>query len=74
LTKEALEECKRVISDKIKEISINPEKQKRFGNGRFIRNLFEKIERQQAMRLSKIASPSKQELMTIQKEDIPFVI
>lgn len=41
-----------------------------FGNARFVRNLFEKVIQRQANRLSKIANPSKAQLMEITEDDI----
>lgn len=41
-----------------------------FGNARFVRNLFEKIIQRQANRLSKVANPSRSQLMEITEEDI----
>lgn len=45
-------------------------KDKNFGNGRFVRNLFEKVVENQANRLSSIAQVSSDSLVTIEKEDI----
>lgn len=43
-----------------------------FGNGRYVRNLFEKALRCQAMRLSASkASPSREQLMTLEPQDFP---
>lgn len=41
------------------------------GNARFIRNLYEKVQKNQAQRLSILSSTSKYELSTITDEDIP---
>lgn len=46
------------------------EEWKEFGNARGIRNLFEKIVMNQANRLVLLEEPSKQDLMTIKKEDV----
>lgn len=43
-----------------------------FGNGREIRNLFEKIVTQQSKRVAAIACPSKNDLMEIKVEDLPL--
>lgn len=43
-----------------------------FGNGRGIRNLFEKIERNQAIRLSKVDNPTDDQLLQIEADDIPL--
>lgn len=42
-----------------------------FGNGRFVRNLFEKTIEHQANRLSEQEEPTKEELKLIQAEDVP---
>ena len=41
-----------------------------FGNGRYVRNLFEKTLERQALRLSEIESPTKEQLTTITLHDI----
>lgn len=43
----------------------------RFGNGRLVRNIFDKTVEKQANRLSKLSEVSKEMLMTITSEDIP---
>ena len=43
---------------------------KKFGNARYIRNLFEKIVQKQANRLSRIQNPTKEQLKIIRIEDI----
>lgn len=43
----------------------------RFGNGRLVRNIFDKTVEKQANRLSKLSKVSKEMLMTIDPEDIP---
>jgi len=45
-------------------------KDKNFGNGRFVRNLFEKILERQANRLSNIERPTLSQLKEIMPEDI----
>ena len=40
-----------------------------FGNGRFVRNLFERAQQEQANRLSQIPDPDEMVLMTLQPED-----
>ncbi|MCQ2406279.1 MAG: AAA family ATPase [Oscillospiraceae bacterium] len=42
-----------------------------FGNGRDVRNIFEKMIVEQANRLASVEAPSKEELMEIRKSDIP---
>jgi hypothetical protein len=44
---------------------------KTFGNGRLVRNLFEKTIEKQANRLVKLSPVSKEMMMTILPEDIP---
>ena len=48
-------------------------KDKGFGNGRYVRNLFEKTIQNQAIRLSNLANVSKEELSLITAEDLPVV-
>ena len=45
-------------------------KDKNFGNGRFVRNVFERVVENQANRLSPIANVTSDILVTIEKEDI----
>lgn len=52
---------------------LNAEQKKEFGNARGIRNLFEKIVMHQANRLIQLDAPSKEDLMTIRKEDVKVV-
>ncbi len=47
-------------------------KEAHFGNARYVRNLFEKVIQRQANRLSKIANPTRSQLMEIVEDDIPF--
>lgn len=49
-------------------------KDKNFGNGRFVRNIFEKTLSLQADRLSTIDRPTKKQLQTIENNDIPIII
>lgn len=49
------------------------QKDKNFGNGRFVRNLFEKTIQNQAIRLSNVHNVSKEELSLIIAEDLPVV-
>ena len=46
------------------------QKDERFGNARYVRNLFERIIQRQADRVAKLHNPSREELGTIEKEDI----
>ncbi|MEJ1934686.1 AAA family ATPase, partial [Nostoc sp. NIES-2111] len=43
----------------------------KFGNGRLVRNIFEKTIEKQANRLVKLSGVSKKMMMTINPEDIP---
>ena len=43
---------------------------KKFGNGRWVRNLFEKTIERQAMRLAEAESPTREQLMTITMKDV----
>lgn len=45
-------------------------KEAHFGNARYVRNLFEKVIQRQANRLSKIANPTRSQLMEITEHDI----
>jgi len=47
-------------------------KRENFGNGRTVRNLFEKTVRNQANRIVSLDDPTKEELMEIKQEDIRF--
>ena len=46
-------------------------KDKNFGNGRFARNILEKVMENQAVRLASEANISEEMLQTISQEDIP---
>lgn len=48
-------------------------KDKKFGNGRYVRNLFEKTIQNQAVRLSEKSKLSTEELSLIISEDLPFI-
>lgn len=45
-----------------------------FGNARTLRNIYEDVVENQKVRLSEIAHPSKQDLMTLKKEDFECVL
>lgn len=45
---------------------------KNFGNGRDVRNVFENIITRQSKRVAKLANPSDEEIMTIDLPDLPF--
>ena len=46
---------------------------KNFGNGRDVRNLFESIVTRQSTRVALLSSPSDVDIATIKKEDIPYL-
>lgn len=50
---------------------LHMKRDKNFGNGREVRNLFEDIINKQAVRLAGKRHPSKQDLLTIQQADVP---
>ncbi len=58
---------------KIKEILSIARQEPHFGNGRYVRNLFEKAVNNQALRLSTDEDLSKEDLITITDEDIEGV-
>lgn len=64
LTDEADAILKKALED------VVASKDKNFGNGRFVRNLFEKVVENQANRLSSISQVSSDILVTIEAEDI----
>ena len=64
VTPEAQEKLKSLLENTVKN------KDKNFGNGRFVRNLFEKTLEQQANRLSTIERPTLSQLKEIIPEDI----
>ncbi len=43
---------------------------RKFGNGRYVRNLFEKAVERQAMRVAGIENPTREQLMTLTMEDV----
>lgn len=43
---------------------------RKFGNGRWVRNIFERAVEQQAVRVADIANPTKEQLMTITMKDV----
>lgn len=63
------EKAKKVLLKKLTHLYEN--RDKRFGNGRLVRNIFDKTIEKQANRLSKLPEVSKEMLMTIVSEDIP---
>lgn len=63
-------EAKVALSDYLDELYAN--RDDNFGNGRDVRNLFEKIITRQSSRVTGILMPSNEELSTIKVEDLPF--
>lgn len=49
---------------------MTKERDKKFGNGRWVRNLFEKSIERQAMRLADLENPTREQLMTITMRDV----
>jgi stage V sporulation protein K len=60
--------AKKVLSTKFTE--LYNQRDKNFGNGRLVRNLFERTIEKQATRLSKVSNISKETMTTIMAEDI----
>lgn len=58
----------------LKQVFENGKKQPQFGNGRYVRNIFEKSLNSQAMRLSRSSKMSTAELSTITADDIKEVL
>ena len=65
LTASALEKLRMVLDEAVSE------KDDHFGNGRYVRNLFEKMTMNQHTRLDKLETMSREQLTTIEAEDIP---
>ena len=65
MTDEAQALCRRVIENGMRE---DP---KQFGNGRYVRNLLEKLIQIQSVRIIALESPTRDDLMKITEEDIP---
>lgn len=58
----------------LKQVFENGKKQPQFGNGRYVRNIFEKSLNSQAMRLSRSSTMSTAELSSITADDIKEVL
>ncbi|MBD2500845.1 AAA family ATPase [Anabaena azotica] len=63
------EKAKQVLLNKLTDLYTN--RDKKFGNGRLVRNIFEKTIEKQANRLVKLSEVNKKMMMTIDLEDIP---
>ena len=64
ITEEALLQVYRIINEKL------AQKDARFGNARYIRNLFEKIVQKQSDRLASLGEVSKEQLTMITEDDV----
>lgn len=64
LTPEADAALEKILADAVKR------RDRSFGNGRYARNLFEKAVERQALRLSEIDSPTKEQLTTLTLKDV----
>lgn len=51
---------------------VTQKRDRQFGNGRFVRNLFEKAVERQAVRLSSVKNPSPEDLVTLTAADVDF--
>ena len=49
---------------------LTKDRDRNFGNGRWVRNLFEKSVERQALRVSEMESPTKDQLMTLTMKDV----
>ncbi len=63
------EKAKIVLSEKFTKLYANRDKS--FGNGRLVRNIFEETIDRQANRLAKLSRISKEMMMEISSEDVP---
>jgi len=59
--------------DKLRKILMEVSREENFGNGRYVRNLFERSINNQALRLSSDMDLTREELITIEGEDIERV-
>lgn len=64
-------ESEQILLDRLSECYLNRDKS--FGNGRLVRNLFEKTVEKQANRLSKSSHLDREQMMKILPEDIPHM-
>jgi stage V sporulation protein K len=51
-------------------ITLHAGRDEHFGNGRLVRNLVELVQQEQANRLSGMADPSREKLITLTREDV----
>ena len=58
---------------KLSDLWEKASKDKKFGNGRGVRNVYEEVLTNQSSRVIKIVNPSKEDLLLIKKEDIPSI-
>ena len=65
LTQPALEKLRLVFDEAV------TQKDDHFGNGRYVRNLFEETTKRQSVRLNQLETITREQLLTIETEDIP---
>jgi SpoVK/Ycf46/Vps4 family AAA+-type ATPase len=54
--------------------TLRENRDQRFGNARAVRNLFERVQQEHANRLSSVAEPTREELRTIEPDDIQCAV
>lgn len=54
--------------------NLYAKRDKNFGNGRDVRNIFESVVTKQSKRVARLSNPTNAEMTTIVKEDLPFVV
>lgn len=64
------DEAKLSLSEYLDDLYAN--RDDNFGNGRDVRNLFEKVITRQSSRVVRLSMPTNEELSTIKEEDLPF--
>lgn len=64
------DEAKLFLSEYLDDLYAN--RDDNFGNGRDVRNLFEKVITRQSSRVVRLSMPTNEELSTIKEEDLPF--
>ncbi len=50
--------------------ALTRKRDRKFGNGRFVRNMFEKAVERQAMRVAELENPTREQLMTLTRSDL----
>lgn len=66
------DEAMTLVEDYLTQLEAN--KDNNFGNGRDVRNFFEKVLEKQALRVTANFNATEEEMLTIEKEDIPVYI